>query len=253
MLTHVGVYPLSRIPTATATEFEVDNISNKVKPTIDRMNKIEWGRSCATNFDNKYWLAIPTGSDRTPKTILVYNYVYNNWTKYKIGANGIGINQFLVYRNNLYAAMEDKGIRVFDKSYTESLTNDVYESYFYTKATDFNEPTKKRYMKAVINHEAVGSWNATFKRDIDYQNQWNSTNISEIGSESTFGAAIFDTSKFGWGEQLQTRVFLPGTAGKNHGNRIQYYYGNNTVGQNFRFNGIDTYFERYEQFGLTTG
>lgn len=245
-LAHDGVYSLSRITEATATEVEIAKLSNKIQKTIDEIDKtVRWYFS-AVYYKNKYYLTIPLGnitSTVPSQYTLIYSCLNKNWTKYL----DIYTNQFLVYQNNLLRT-DPSGYYIY---YLMDSLDNVNSCGFKSKQYSFGAPTlKKRFTKAFLTHEATGNWNNTFGWSVDFEPDWNSKSISEIGAEDYFGTDIYGTARFGWGEQLTTRIFLPTTTGTNHGRYLQYRY--DASGQSFKINGIETWFEQYEPFGITT-
>ena len=54
-------------------------LSEPINKTIQTINKDAWENSVATYFDNRYFIAVPTGSSTSNNTILVYNFLNKQW------------------------------------------------------------------------------------------------------------------------------------------------------------------------------
>ncbi len=54
-------------------------LSEPINETIQTINKDAWENSVATYFDNRYFIAVPTGSSTSNNTILVYNFLNKQW------------------------------------------------------------------------------------------------------------------------------------------------------------------------------
>ncbi len=54
-------------------------LSEPINETIKTINKDAWENSVATYFDNRYFIAVPTGTSTSNNTILVYNFLNKQW------------------------------------------------------------------------------------------------------------------------------------------------------------------------------
>jgi hypothetical protein len=54
-------------------------LSEPINETIKTINKEAWENSVATYFDNRYFIAVPTGTSTSNDTILVYNFLNKQW------------------------------------------------------------------------------------------------------------------------------------------------------------------------------
>ena len=54
-------------------------LSESINPIIKTINKDSWSKSCAVYFDNRYYIAVPTGTADENNTILIFNFLNKNW------------------------------------------------------------------------------------------------------------------------------------------------------------------------------
>ena len=54
-------------------------LSESIQGTIDNINKAARDKSIAVYFDNRYYIAVPTGNSLLPNTILIYNFLNGQW------------------------------------------------------------------------------------------------------------------------------------------------------------------------------
>jgi hypothetical protein len=73
-----GVYGLSFIDLYNLRGQEVP-LSESIQKTIDTINKDHADKAVAVYFDNKYYLAVPTGTSTTNNTLLIYNFLNKSW------------------------------------------------------------------------------------------------------------------------------------------------------------------------------
>jgi len=73
-----GVYGLSFVDLYNLRGNEVP-LSESIQKTIDSINKAHVDKASAVYFDNKYYLAVPTGTSTVNNTLLVYNFLNKSW------------------------------------------------------------------------------------------------------------------------------------------------------------------------------
>jgi hypothetical protein len=73
-----GVYGLSFVDLYNLRGNEVP-LSESIQKTIDTINKAHVDKASAVYFDNKYYLAVPTGSSTFNNTLLIYNFLNKSW------------------------------------------------------------------------------------------------------------------------------------------------------------------------------
>jgi hypothetical protein len=73
-----GVYGMNFIDLYNLRGNEVP-LSETIQKTIDTINKAHADKASAVYFDNKYYLAVPTGTSTFNNTLLVYNFLNKSW------------------------------------------------------------------------------------------------------------------------------------------------------------------------------
>lgn len=83
-------------------------ISQKISKTIGKMNENYSSKSVGYYYNNKYYLAIPTGDSTTNNVLVIYDSYKNAFTVHDIGS----IVGFIEYNNKLCFASETKVKRI---------------------------------------------------------------------------------------------------------------------------------------------
>ena len=73
-----GVYGMNFIDLYNLRGNEVP-LSESIQKTIDTINKAHADKASAVYFDNKYYLAVPTGTSAVNNTLLIYNFLNKSW------------------------------------------------------------------------------------------------------------------------------------------------------------------------------
>jgi len=73
-----GVYGLSFVDLYNLRGNEVP-LSESIQKTINTINKAHVDKASAVYFDNKYYLAVPTGGSTFNNTLLIYNFLNKSW------------------------------------------------------------------------------------------------------------------------------------------------------------------------------
>ena len=73
-----GVYGLNFVDLYNLRGNEVP-LSESIQKTIDTINKAHVDKASAVYFDNKYYLAVPTGTSTVNNTLLIYNFLNKSW------------------------------------------------------------------------------------------------------------------------------------------------------------------------------
>ena len=73
-----GVYGMNFIDLYNLRGNEVP-LSESIQKTIDTINKAHADKAVAAYFDNKYYLAVPTGTSTVNNTLLIYNFLNKSW------------------------------------------------------------------------------------------------------------------------------------------------------------------------------
>ena len=120
-------------------------------------------------FDSKYWLALPTGSDTTPKTVAIYSILQQNWISKDTFPEGISNWVVLPYgpTSRLFATMpkgwylmeenaglDDTGREIGDNS--QSGTTAI-AGKLKTRNYTFGDPTIKKWRAGQLAASVVAS------------------------------------------------------------------------------------------------
>ncbi len=73
-----GVYGLNFVDLYNLRGNEVP-LSESIQKTIDTINQAHVDKASAVYFDNKYYLAVPTGTSTVNNTLLIYNFLNKSW------------------------------------------------------------------------------------------------------------------------------------------------------------------------------
>lgn len=154
-------------------------ISEVIKDVIQEINVAEIGISTAAFYDNRYFLAVPTGSNDFNDTIIVYNTVLQSFE----GTWTPNVMQFALTN------FQDEGLRLMQKSTTGQIqkysgyktpaqvtTADYqdagvdYESYVRTADMDFGDPFAEKHgshFEIVFDDSFSTDVSITIQRDTD--------------------------------------------------------------------------------------
>ena len=161
----------------------IDRLSTPIQDIFDgtgdtAINKTYISKACAVLFDDKYILAIPTGSSTLNNLVCVYDFVTKSW--YLI--NGWYPAEWVVFNNNLYCINAQDGM--IQQCFTGT-TGDVTPgptvitnaassatvgiSYTYTsKNIDFDNPENFKQLDALdMEFGTSGNYNATVYIELD--------------------------------------------------------------------------------------
>lgn len=89
-------------------------ISQKVNKTIANMNKSYVKASCGCFYDNKYYLAIPTGTSTTNNCLIVYNALTKSFVIHELG----GFGNLLEHNGKLYGSIGANIVELYQSSGT---------------------------------------------------------------------------------------------------------------------------------------
>jgi hypothetical protein len=107
-------------------------LSESIQSIIDDINKEYWQNSVGIYYDNRYYLAVPTGDSQVNNTILIFNFLNQQWeskdTVGKTDRNGANVNwdiENLIVAGSgndrgVYAVNTLGGIHKIDSSDTSS-------------------------------------------------------------------------------------------------------------------------------------
>ena len=147
-------------------------LSRSIQDQLATVNQAAVDKSAAVVWDNHLYLAVPTGSDTTPKTVFIYSILSNSWISKDVYAEGIrnwvelpfGSNPL---RRRLFATMpkgwylmeenaglDDTGREIGDNS--ESGTTAI-AGKLKTRNYTFGDPTIKKWRAGQLAASVVAS------------------------------------------------------------------------------------------------
>ena len=176
----------------------VDILSTQIQDIFDGtgdvvLNKTYVSKACAIVYDNKYFLAIPTGNSTVNNTVLVYDFITKSWSV----IDGWFPASWIEFINNLYYMDANDGRVV---QCLTGNTGDITEGPGLTSASeptvgisydyqsmnlDFGNPENYKQLDALdLEFEAVGSYNADIYIELD-DSGW-----QNIGTMSMAGGGV---------------------------------------------------------------
>jgi hypothetical protein len=144
-------------------------LSGKIQNLFDDVNLAAAHLATGVVFNNRYYLAIPTGTDTTPKTVAVYNILQQNWESKDTYPEGISDWVEMPYddRPRLFATMEkgwflmeenlgldDSGREIGDNS--QSGTTAVLGK-LKTRNFNFGNPSVKKWRGGQVGANVIAS------------------------------------------------------------------------------------------------
>ena len=113
-LSDAGVYAISFVDALNLRGTE-QPLSEAIDPDINRINSAYADKAVAVYHDNRYWLAVPTGSSTINNELFVYSYLNNGWESIDTtGSDTWGIIDLIPARsgkiNELYAVTSEGGV-----------------------------------------------------------------------------------------------------------------------------------------------
>ena len=113
-----GVYGMNFIDLYNLRGNEVP-LSESIQKTIDTINKAYADKAVAVYFDNKYYLAVPTGTSTVNNTLLIYNFLNKSWesidTVNNVDLDGNSFSSFEFTRLLVAGKGGDRGVYVTNK------------------------------------------------------------------------------------------------------------------------------------------
>lgn len=212
-------------------------VSIRIQQTIDSINKEYYARSNAGYFDNKYVLAIPTGTSSIDKQI-AYDRRFEAfavWTNF----NAMDMLQYIDSSNNqVLVFLDDGGTQVYQR--TVGTYNDngaAIEAYVVSKAQDVGNPDITKFWVDIRPIFRRLNGQVTFTV---YQDDGTQVGTATLGTTSNRGMGLNMLGSFILGTDGETAEIeqsfsdAPLSIGLNLDSRtIQYRVYNNQVNENF--------------------
>lgn len=147
-------------------------ISQKIKGTIEKMNKNYADKSVAIYHDNKYYIAIPLEGSETNNCLIVYDTINKSFMKYELG----NISSFIEYKGELCFTSGDK-IYSFNKGNT-------YKSFLWeTPRYDFGIKNARKMSEYIYFR---GSGNGKVKFTLESERKSKSLEINLSSTETLY-------------------------------------------------------------------
>ncbi len=171
------------VRSVTRSQFDktfVNLISQPIQDIFDGtgtriLNTVQVAKAAGVYFDNKYLLAIPTGSSTVNDLVVVYDFITSSW--YLI--DGWYPQSWIVYQNNLYYADANDGrvVQCFTGTVGDVGTvvpvpasgPSVAIGFTYTsKIFDFDNPDNFKQLDSIgLEFTPTGTYNATVSINLD--------------------------------------------------------------------------------------
>ena len=179
-LSDAGVYAISFVDALNLRGTE-QPLSEAIDPDIRRINSAFADKAVAVYHDNRYWLAVPTGSSTVNNELFVYSYLNNGWESIDTtGSDTWGIIDLIPARsgkiNELYAVTSEGGVHKITQtgaaedslatsSGTSALTVFKIDSQLRTRAYTHGTIERKRFnhVEAHIASDAEHASNGDLK------------------------------------------------------------------------------------------
>lgn len=176
----------------------IDMVSQPIQDIFDGtgtrvINKTVINKACAIFFDNKYILAIPTGTFTYNDFVVVYDFIAKAW--YTI--DGWYPAAWIVFNNNLYYidATDGRALKCFGSYYSDVASGPRVTTYQETPATpitfdyrskniDFDNPENYKMPDALeVEFGSTGDYTASVYIEIDDRG-WQSVGTVNLQSTS---------------------------------------------------------------------
>lgn len=118
-------------------------ISSPIKDIMNSMNDSYADKACGVFYDNKYILAIPTGSSTVNDTLIEYDTLKQSFNVKR----GINVNDFVEYEGKLLFCNDDSitgNSYVYEYGSGISFNSNVINAFWETPETDFNAPNASK-------------------------------------------------------------------------------------------------------------
>ncbi len=196
------------------------------------INTTQISKAAGVIYDNKYFLAIPTGSSTVNDFVVVYDFLTQGWTT----ITGWYPKDWIVYQNNLYYSDANDGRVVqcltgvvgdFGTNHssasgpTVAINNDIQ-----TRGIDFGNPENFKALDALsLEFYPTGDYNAMVSINIDNSGWQNVGTVNLSGNALTlpftlpatlngdgFAIRTLQLQKYGEFKRIQARVELDETS-----------------------------------------
>ena len=216
----------------------IDMVSQPIQDIFDGtgervINKTVISKACAIYFDNKYILAIPTGTFTYNDFVLVYDFIAKAW--YTI--DGWYPASWIVFNNSLYYidATDGRALKCFGSYYSDVASGPRVTAYAETPVTpitfeyrskniDFDNPENYKMPDALeVEFGSTGNYTASVYIEIDDRGWQSVGTINLLSTSPTLPAGLpivlssdgivkktFQIQKFNEFKKIKVRVVQNG-------------------------------------------
>lgn len=215
----------------------IDMVSQPIQDIFDgtgttTINRTQISKSCAVLYDNKYILAIPTGSSTTNNLVVLYDFISKNW--YEI--DGWYPADWVVFNNNLYYvdALDGRMIQCFSGNIGDVASGPIVTASseptvaipfeYISKNIDFdNRENFKALDSLEVEFEAVGNYTAEIFINLDNRGWQSVGTVNMAATTPTLPAdlpivltsvntvrKVFQLQRYGEFKKIKIRVFQNG-------------------------------------------
>lgn len=187
-------------------------MSESIQSIIDDINKEYWQNSVGVYFDNRYFLAVPTNGSQVNNTILIFNFLNQQWESKdnvsSVDRNGFTVNwdiENLIVAGNgndrgVYAINSLGGIHKLDSSDTSSYDEVITQIGGTTKQVPIESVIRTRqYNFKNIERKKWNSWelqvqsNDSLVTDLDIEfTTENIDDVISVGSLSDYDNGVLN-------------------------------------------------------------
>ena len=149
-------------------------LSAPIDPTIKSINFSYSSGACAAYCNNRYYLAVPTGTSTRNNTMLVYNFINKAWESIDTFPNGFYcdfmVTTLLNNQQTLFVISKEGGIYAYEQgeydqfaSANQPAANYVINGKMRTRRYILDNPALKRFNAVTTNFNlnASNSWDIT--------------------------------------------------------------------------------------------
>lgn len=215
----------------------VDMVSQPIQDIFDqtgsvKLNTTYASKACSVLYDNKYFIAFPTGTSTVNNYVAAYDFIAKAW----VIIDGWFPAKWIVFEDSLYYmdALDGRVVKCFDATYSDMASGPVNTSAleptqaitfdYRSKAIDFDNPENFKLCDALeVEFESVGDYTAEVFLNLD-SSGWQSIGTVEFTgdaptlpntlpialSSANISRKTFQIQQYGEFKKIQVRVLQNG-------------------------------------------
>lgn len=176
-----GVYRLDSNYSDSRLRGVLVPLSDAVTDQFEELNEDAVSTSCAVWYNNRYYIAVPTGGSDLPNTIFIWNALNGEWESrdtYPTGMHKLLVSEYNNERR-LFAVSRSGGLFILEEGEIGDQGNDADESVLYPIPSQLvsrrywmDDANPKRWMRALANMQLQASSSANIVANLyDYDAQ----------------------------------------------------------------------------------